>query len=293
MASNEVEKIKLYFARNLSIFHVADSTDDTLQMLLMSVQGMSEKAATKFILHELETRSTGAERTALLDVANNPTAIMTFATLLGIPMFRDAHIVNYSNLYKWRKVTRIWLDHFLSFAAVSYQYLAQDPELGEINTTEYFQAATVDASTEDLEYDFMGVDLLDIIDSNYRLHLASSVSLLMGYQGSLVINEDNSSSSRSWETTYQEYRTSLMAAIKSWVEMHQSTPLTPTSNPHLKWIEALPKRIEVLLDSAFTEYPFIRALKTPIPLFCPAFLADLASCIQVKEDAFIEVSGDK
>ena len=39
----------------------------------------------------------------------------------------------------------------------------------------------------------MVVDLLDIIDTNYRLYLASLVSLLLGYQGNLVIVDGDSS----------------------------------------------------------------------------------------------------
>jgi hypothetical protein len=83
-----------------------------------------------------------------------------------------------------------------------------------------------------------------------------------------------------------------MVDLENWVEMHKSTSMA-SKNPHFKWIEALPRRMEVLLDLAYQEYPFIRALKTPIPVFCPAFLADLASCIQAQEEGFIEVSGDK
>jgi hypothetical protein len=291
MASKEVEKIKLYFARNLSIFHVADSNEDTFQMLLMSVQGMSEDAAAKFIHQELETRSIGTERTALLDVANNPTAIMTFSTLLAIPMFRDIRIVTYTNLYKWRKITRIWLDHFLSFAAVSYQFLALDPAAAdEMDPVEYFEEGTIQSSDAELEYEFMVVDLLDIIDSSYKLYLAPLVPLLLGYKGSLIIDDNGDLSSRSWDDKFKQYRERLIRDIENWVENQKSTP---PASPYLKWIEALPHRVKVLLDSGYKAYPFIRALDTPIPLFCPAFLADLASCIQVKEEAFIEVSGDK
>jgi hypothetical protein len=50
--------------------------------------------------------------------------------------------------------------------------------------------------------------------------------------------------------------------------------------------------MEVLLNLAFQEYPYIQALKTPIPVFCPAFLADLASCIHAQEAGFTEVSGN-
>jgi hypothetical protein len=86
------------------------------------------------------------------------------------------------------------LDHFLSFAAVSYQFLALDPDVADdMNATEYFGTATTESSRSDLEYDFMVVvDLLDIIDSNYSLYLASEVSLLMGYKGKLVIDDSES-----------------------------------------------------------------------------------------------------
>jgi hypothetical protein len=59
------------------------------------------EAATDFIRQELDTHPAGQERTALLDITNNPTAIMAFTTLLTIPMFQDVQIVNYNNLYKW------------------------------------------------------------------------------------------------------------------------------------------------------------------------------------------------
>ena len=101
VASREVERIKLHFARNLSIFHVTDIADNTLQILLQSVQGMSEEAATEFIWQELDTHPVGPERTALLDVVNNPGAVMAFSTLLAIPMFQDVHLINYNNLYNW------------------------------------------------------------------------------------------------------------------------------------------------------------------------------------------------
>jgi hypothetical protein len=104
MAIREVEKIKLYFAWNLSIFHVTDSPDDTLQMLLQSVQEMLPEAETDFIRQKLDTRPAGQEHTALLDITNNLTAIMAFTTLLTIPIFQDVQIVNYNNLYKWRKI---------------------------------------------------------------------------------------------------------------------------------------------------------------------------------------------
>jgi hypothetical protein len=66
---------------------------------------MSPEAATDFIRQELDTRPAGQEHTALLDITNNPTAIMAFMTLLTIPMFQDVQIVNYNNLYKWQKIT--------------------------------------------------------------------------------------------------------------------------------------------------------------------------------------------
>ena len=55
-----------------------------------------------------------------------------------------------------------------------------DPDVADsMDPAEYFQAATIEHSYSDLQYNFMVVDLLDIIDFNYRIHLAADVSSLM------------------------------------------------------------------------------------------------------------------
>jgi hypothetical protein len=71
--------------------------------------------------------------------------------------------------------------------------LALDPDVADdMDAAKYFGTAIAESSHLDLEYHIMVVDLLDIIDSNYSLYLASEVSLLMGYKGKLVIDDGES-----------------------------------------------------------------------------------------------------
>ena len=60
-----------------------------------------------------------------------------------------------------------------------------------------------------------------------------------------------------------------MGDLKSWVEMHLSTPMA-SKNPHLRWIEALLCRMEVLLNSAYQEY-FYLGTQDPNSAFLPIF----------------------
>ena len=133
-----------------------------------------------------------------------------------------------------------------------------EPDVADsVDPVEYFQAATIEHSHSDLQYDFMVVDLLDIIDSNYRIHLAADVFSLMGYKGPLVIDDTETSTSTSWNEKFQlHYQHALMVDPENWVEMHKSTPMA-SKNHHFKWIEALPCRMEMLLDLAYQEHPVI------------------------------------
>ena len=185
MESNLKEKIKLYFSRNLNRFHLADTITDTLHMLLMAVQSLPAADALEFIRNELKTRSNEKDHSAISSIANNPESVLIFSQLLAIPMFCDVRIVNFSNLYSWRKVTRIWLDHFLRFALVSFQYLGQDLE-APIDAPKYFSDPVVGDKT--VNFQFLDVDLLDVLQWSYKLHLANDI-FVFGHEGAMTVKE--------------------------------------------------------------------------------------------------------
>ena len=288
MASADRERIKLYFARNISMFNLADTTDDTLHMLLQSVQGLSAQEAMKFIQEEVKIRGTVKEQSSVSNVLHNPESVLLFSRLLAIPMFKDRPIVNYNNLYTWRKVTRTWLDHFLNFAVISFQFLGLDPSIEADET--YFETATLNLDGVNLE--FQDFNLLEIFQSNYRIHLSKAVFLL-GCDGYMTVTENDEPTSYNWEESYKDYCGGVLKGVEELVESHISTPMASVENPHLEWIRWLPKRVKVLLDSAYKHFPFIRALGCSIPIFCQPFLLDLTSNLQENEGAFIEVSLNK
>ena len=80
--------------------------------------------------------------------------------------------------------------------------------------------------------------------------------------------------------------------VRAWADAKLSEKMAGIENPNLEWIRVAEERIKVLLDSAFDYFPFICALGCPVPIFCPAFLTDLAHLIQENEQAYIEVSCD-
>jgi hypothetical protein len=257
-------------------------------MLLISVQGMPLQDAMAFLQTEIKNRCIEKDRANINSVANNPESVMLFSELLRIPMLRETRIVNFSNLYSWRKITRTWLDHFLRFAMASFSYLglpieSTDDEVG----AEYFE--NVDSEETSFNFDFLDITFLDILDSNYRAYLSKEI-LVMGHQGRMVIDEGMEQSSHSWERAYDAYKKGVEKEVGDWVEAHVSQTGASENNEDLPWIQALESRIKVLLDLAYTRFPFIRALKCSVPLFCPAFLTDLATQIQRNESAYIEVS---
>ena len=87
------------------MFNPADTTDNTLHMLLQSVQGLLAQEAIKFIQEEVKIHGTIKEQSSVSNVLHNPESVLLFSRLLAIPMFKDRPIVNYNNLYTWRKVT--------------------------------------------------------------------------------------------------------------------------------------------------------------------------------------------
>jgi hypothetical protein len=94
--------------------------------------------------------------------------------------------------------------------------LTLDPDVADdMDAAEYFGTATAESSHSDLEYDYMVVDLLDMIDSNYSLYLASEVSLLIRYKGKLVIDDGESSSATSWDESFQQYQNALMGDLEN------------------------------------------------------------------------------
>ena len=285
MQSQLRERIKLYFSRNLNVFNLPDSLNDTLHMLLISVQGLSAQDAMEFIQTELKLRSNSKERSSINNVANHPESILIFSQLLAIPMFRQSRIVNFTNLYNWRKITRTWLDHFLSFAVISFEYLGLNPS-NEIGA-EFFETAAIGKNSAN--FDFLDIDLLDILESNYRLHLSKEI-IVLGCKEDVVIQKDDIG--HNWEASYKSYQKGVLNDIKAWVESKIKVHMASKENPHLIWIRCLEKRVKVLLNSASSRYPFIRALGCSIPIFCPAFLIDVAFSIQENEEAFLEVSLD-
>jgi hypothetical protein len=287
MQSELREKIKLYFSRNMNVFNLADSLNDTLHMLLISVQGLPAQQAMDFIQSELKSRSTAKERSAISNVTNNPESVLIFSQLLAIPMLRETRIVNFTNLYTWRKITRTWLDHFLSFAIISFEFLGLDPskQIG----VEFFETATI--GTNEANCNFMDSNFLDILESNYRLHLAKEI-IVLGRKEDMVIQQDGEDVTHNWEESYKTYKQGVLKDVGDWAESKIREHMASQDNPNLLWIQCIENRVKVLLNVASSKFPFIRALGCSIPIFCPGFLTDVAYSIQENEDEFLEVSLD-
>ena len=141
MQSQPWEKIKLHFARNMSVFHLADTLNDTLHMLLIAVKGLPAKEAMDFIQTKLNLWSITEDRASMNNMANNTESILIFSQLLTVSMLQKSPIINFNNLYNWRKITLTWLDHFLSFAVISFEYLGLNP--GNDINADFFETAII------------------------------------------------------------------------------------------------------------------------------------------------------
>lgn len=210
---------------------MADKADNTLHMLLHSVQGLPAQEAMAFTHEELHNHSTQTERTSITSIANNPESVLIFSKLLAIPMFKEHKIAQFEQLYTWRKVTRAWLDHFLRFAVVSFQFLGLNPESPA--DVSYFQTAALDQPG--VNFQFLDSSLLDIFQSNYKIHLSRSVFIL-GYQGNMTIREAEIETNFNWENSYKAYRDGVIQDVEVWVEEQMSTPMASVENPNLEWI---------------------------------------------------------
>jgi hypothetical protein len=164
-------------------------------------------------------------------VVNNPESVIIFSQLLAIPMFQQSRIVNFNNLYTWRKITHTWLDHFLSFAIISFEYLSLDPD-NKIGA-EFFETAAIGKNHAD--FNFLDLDLLDILQSNYKLYLAKKV-IVMGHKGDMVVQMDGEDIRHNWETSYEIYKEGVLNDVEAWVKSKVKVHFASKENPHLSQI---------------------------------------------------------
>ena len=276
IAHPRAEEIKAFWARNLAHFHIPDSPQDILHMILKSVQSMSSKKGFDFLETQLE-RSDKINQSKLQSILKNPQLLFIFADLMTLPMFEQVKLLTFHKLEKWRYIVPCWLGAFLHFARDSYRFLAF-PTQKEISSI--VDVKNKEASTTDYKFDFLDNSFHDIIDEAYKEHLASSF-LAFGVHDKAF--DLNGKAKENWTTSFMAYRTQVLEKLDEW---SQEKERPKGCRAHLS---ALMERVTYILDNAYKEYSFISKLNAPLPLACNTFIQDLAQDLYGHQESIFEV----
>lgn len=275
MRSNQQAEIKAYWARNVDHFHLADSPSDLLQLILKSVQTMSEEEGYSFLEYQLN-RTTASCQAKIASILKNPQLLRLFSNLTKWPMFEAAKLINFNQIYLWRKIVPCFLEVFLDYAQATYSYLASPVGSG-IHTI-------LDVKIhQDLQlaYPLFNVKFHEIIDEAYKAHLVPSFLAFGAPGGSISAGSDTVID---WTNSFEKYRTEIVDNLTFWAsENSQATKYHAELGVFIE-------RLKYILDDAYKVYPMISNLKIPIPLASSTFIQDVASDLFSVQDAIIEVS---
>jgi hypothetical protein len=274
--SSRVEDIKAFWARNLTHFHIPDTPQDMLYMILRSVKDMSPTSAFDFLESQLK-RSNEADQNKLRPLIKNSRLLLIFSELMAIPMFDEIKLVNFHRLDKWRNIVPCWLNVFLNFARDSYRFIA-------FPTTNPLQSISevMDKETSMVVYnfDFLDTSFHNIIDNAYKAHLAKVFLSFGDLDGCIGIKDQEEVN---WATSFSAYRAEVIEKLSDWA---QSPDSRKEYRAHLS---VLVERVTYLLDNACQEYQSISKLHVLLPLACNTFIQDLGQDLHQRESAMFEV----
>ena len=274
LKSPRAADIKAYWARNTQHFHVPDSEADLLQFILRSVTSMTEQEGYKFLEMQLKRTSLNSQ-IKLRATLKNPQLLHLFSNLTRFPMFGSTTLLNYSQLYSWRKIVPCWLEWFLNFAQDSYCYMS-----APCNAT--LQSIKDVKNHMDLVFIYQLFDTTfhDIIDAAYKEYLVPNF-MAFGVTGGKI--EINGEVVADWNSAFAKYRKNILKDIKIWAEGN-----TQPQQYHAI-LKVFVERTEYILDYAHKVYPHISTLESPIPLASTTFIKDVASDLYSVQDGMIEV----
>lgn len=274
MQSPRVADIKAYWARNNAHFNVPDSPSDLLQLILKTVTSMSENDGYDFLQLQLN-RTNSSCRTKIKSILKNPQLLHLFSNLTKFPMFETVKLLNFSQIYLWRKIVPCWLDVFLNFAQDSFKYLGSPCGADITSITDIKHNMDLPFA-----YKLFDIKFHNIIDSAYKTHLVPSFIAFGAPDGTIEVNGQIVAD---WNESFADYRTEILENLKVWAD----------DDSQLKQYHAILKvfseRVEYILDHAQETYPFISNLKTSIPLASNTFIQDIASDLYSVQDGMLEV----
>jgi len=270
------EDIKTYFSQNPVHFHLPDSPQDFLYMLLKSVRGMTVDKGFGFLEAQLK-RSDTESQSQLKHIVKNPRLLFIFADLITIPMFEKLKLINFNKLTEWRLTVPCWLAVFVDFAGDSYKFLAFPPAQ-KIDSILDIKAHS--SSDTEYVYGFLGTWFHTIIEEAYKTHLAESFFAFANPERTILkgVEHDN------WTESFSAYCKDILEKLEEW----SSNPnRSKKYHPHLN---VLMERITYLLDKAHDHYPYISKLRAPLPLACETFIKDIRTSLHENEASILEVS---
>ena len=276
IAHRQAEEIKAFWARNLALFHIPDSPQDILHMILKSVRSMSSKKGFDFLEEQLK-RSDKVNQSKLQSVLKNPQLLFIFADLMTLPMFEQVKLLTFHKLEKWRYIVPCWLGTFLLFARDSYRFITFPAEEKISSITDVKDQGS---STTEYTNDFLDNSFHNIIDEAYREHLATSFLAFAVHDSAVDLNGE---ARKNWSTSFMAYRTQVLNNLKEWSK-DQERP--KHCREHLS---VLMERVEYILDNGYKEYPFISKLNAPLPLACNTFINDLGQDLYGHQESMFEV----
>lgn len=276
IAHPRAEEIKAFWARNLVHFHIPDSPQDILHMILKSVQSMSSKKGFDFLETQLD-RSDKVNKSKLQSILKNPQLLFIFADLMTLPMFEQVKLLTFHKLEKWRYIVPCWLGAFLNFARDSYRFLAFPTSREEIKSI--LDVKDKEASTTEYNFQFLDNTFHDIIDEAYKDHLASSFVAFGVHDKAIHLNGETE---KNWSTSFMAYRAQVLKKLDEWSQ-------EPGRNKSCcEQLSVLIKRVTYILDDSYKDYPFISKLNAPLPLACNTFIQDLAQDLHNHQESIFE-----
>jgi len=275
-AHTYAEDIKAFWARNMVHFHIPDTPQDMLQMILKSVRSMSAQKGFDFLEKQLN-RTDPTNRNKLRPLVKNPRLLFVFAELMTLPMFEQIKLVNFYKLDKWRNVVPCWLDIFLNFARDSYRFIAFPTRDKLESITDVLDH---EASTTEYAFDFLDGSFHTIIDDAYRNHLAPVFLAFGAPDGSIEIKGKEQGN---WATSFAAYRIEVLENLGEWAESRDRP------REYRAHLSALIERVTYILDKASHDYPIISKLGVSIPLACNTFIQDLGNDLYQLESPMLEV----
>ncbi|KAF8803067.1 hypothetical protein BYT27DRAFT_7214906 [Phlegmacium glaucopus] len=275
VSHSRAEEIKAFWARNLGHFHVPDSAQDMLQMILRAVRSMPPQRGFDFLESQLN-RSDKVDQNKLRPLIKNPRLLFIFSELMTLPMFEDIKLVNFHKLDKWRNMVPCWLNIFLNFARDSYRFVAFPTEQKLESITDVKDCG---ACTTQYAFGFLDTSFHDIIDDAYRTHLALVFLAFGAPDGSIKVKGEERGN---WTTSFAVYRVDVLEKLTEWAQ----GPNRPQE--YRAHFSVLVDRITYILDKACQEYPSISKLNVPIPLACNTFIQDLGQDLYKWEGPMFE-----